>query len=104
MTSENTLLIANLHCLPRSGHLSGHGAISPNEITQHRRQGKQNSLEEEMATSYKTANLDNQFNKHLLSTGLFWSRHYARCWSTKMSKAIAWGKHIHRPFQDDNGQ
>ena len=40
------------------------GAISPNAITEHMCPGKQNSLEEEMATSYKTANLDNQFNKH----------------------------------------
>jgi hypothetical protein len=41
---------------------------------------------------HKIANLDDQFNKHFLSTDLFWSKHYARCWSTKMNKTVKWGR------------
>lgn len=67
MAAESMLLIANLYrflrCRPPvQGQLSG--AISPNAMTAHVCQGKQNPLEEETATSYKIANLDHQFNKH----------------------------------------
>lgn len=70
MAAESMLLIANLYHFFKMQTASARttcqltGAISLNAITEHMCQGKQNPLEEEMATSYKTANLDHQFNKH----------------------------------------
>lgn len=74
------------------------GAISPNGIKHIGTQENRTFLRKKWQC-HKTANLNNQFNKYLLSINLFWSRHYARWWSTKMNKIIMWKRHIHGPLQ-----